>query len=177
MPSRGPAAMRASVGPRYETWHIRGMPVDVGDPVPDFLLRDQNNQEVSLSSFRPSQAVLLVFYPLAFTGTCQGELGALQSRLPSFCNASVHTLTISVDSPYSHKVWADREGYTFPLLSDFWPHGAVASSYGVLNAEKGYAQRGTFLVDRSGIVRFTELLPASKARDVEVWAAAVSALG
>jgi mycoredoxin-dependent peroxiredoxin len=153
------------------------MPVDVGDPAPDFLLRDQNNQEVSLAGFRPARAVLLVFYPLAFTGTCQGELGGLQTRLAEFSNERVQALTVSVDSPYSHRVWADREGYTFPLLSDFWPHGAVASAYGVLNPDKGYALRATFLVDRAGIVRFAEVLPASQPRDQDRWAAAVSALG
>src|SRR5690348_12928101 len=110
MPSRGPAAMRASVGPRYDSWHIRRMTVDVGDPAPDFVLRDQNNQEVKLTSYRTFRSVLLVFYPLAFTGTCQGELAALQSSLDAFQNHRVQVLTVSVDSPYAHKVWADREG-------------------------------------------------------------------
>ena len=150
--------------------------MDVGDPAPEFLLRDQNNQEVTLASFRPHRTVLLVFYPLAFTGTCQGELGAVQAQLAHFQNDRVQVLTISVDSPYSHKVWADREGYTFPLLSDFWPHGAVASAYGVLNAEKGYANRGTFLIDPTGVVRYAEQLPASRPRDPLAWRAAIDAL-
>ncbi|WP_432977715.1 peroxiredoxin [Dactylosporangium sp. CA-233914] len=152
------------------------MTMDVGDPAPDFLLRDQNNQEVSLGSFRARKAVLLVFYPLAFTGTCQGELAAVQNNLADFENDRVQILTVSVDSPYAHKIWADREGYTFPLLSDFWPHGAVAASYGVLNETKGYANRGTFLIAPDGLVTFAEMVPASRPRDQQVWRAAINAL-
>jgi peroxiredoxin (alkyl hydroperoxide reductase subunit C) len=152
------------------------MTVDVGDPAPDFLLRNENNQEVSLAAFRGHKAVLLVFYPLAFTGTCQGELAALQEHLADFQNDTVQVLTVSVDSAYSHKVWADREGYTFPLLSDFWPHGAVADAYGVLNAKTGFANRGTFLIDTAGVVRFTELSPAGQPRDQSIWRSAIEAL-
>jgi peroxiredoxin len=152
------------------------MTVDVGDPAPDFVLRDQNNQEVRLTSFRTFRSVLLVFYPLAFTSTCQGELAALQSNLGAFQNERVQVLTVSVDSPYAHKVWADREGYTFPMLSDFWPHGAVASAYGILNESKGYADRGTFLVDPDGVIAFTEHISAGHSRDVSVWRAAIKAL-
>ncbi|WP_433609527.1 peroxiredoxin [Dactylosporangium sp. CA-139114] len=152
------------------------MTVDVGDPAPDFTLRDQNNQEVKLTSYRSFKAVLLVFYPLAFTGTCQGELGALQSSLADFRNDRVEVLTVSVDSPYVHKVWAEREGYTFPMLSDFWPHGAVASAYGVLNTARGYADRGTFLIDPDGVIAFTEHVSAGRSRDIEVWRSAVAAL-
>ncbi|MGI5237008.1 peroxiredoxin [Dactylosporangium sp. CA-139066] len=152
------------------------MTVDVGDPAPDFLLRNQNNQEVSLASYRGRRAVLLVFYPLAFTGTCQGELTGLERDLASFQNDEVQVLTVSVDSPYAHKVWADREGYTFPLLSDFWPHGEVARAYGVLNETKGYANRGTFLIDRAGIVRFAEQVPASQPRDQSRWLGAIASL-
>src|SRR5882724_5109722 len=122
------------------------MPIEVGASAPDFVLKDQNNQEVRLSDFRGRRSVLLVFYPLAFTGVCQGELCEVRDRLPDFANEAVQILTVSVDSSYVHKVWAEREGYEFPLLSDFWPHGAVAQSYGVFNDERGFANRGTFLV-------------------------------
>ncbi|MFI5911584.1 peroxiredoxin [Dactylosporangium sp. NPDC051541] len=152
------------------------MTVDVGDPAPDFQLRDQNNQEVALASYRTRKAVLLVFYPLAFTGTCQGELTAVQQQLADFENEKVQILTVSVDSPYAHKVWSDRESYTFPLLSDFWPHGEVARSYGVLNESKGYANRGTFLIDQDGTIAFTEHHPSSRPRDLSVWRAAIAAL-
>jgi peroxiredoxin len=152
------------------------MAVDVGDPAPDFTLRNQNNQEISLASYRDRKAVLLVFYPLAFTGTCQGELTELQQTLPAYESAEVQVLTLSVDSPYAHKIWADREGYTFELLSDFWPHGEVARAYGVLNEAKGYANRGTFLIDRSGVVRFAEQASPSQPRDQSAWREAIASL-
>ena len=133
------------------------MAVEVGSEAPDFALVDQNRERVTLSSFRGERAVLLIFYPLAFTGICTGELCALRDDLPAFQNDKVQVLTISVDSAYTHKVFAEREGYEFPLLSDFWPHGGVAQLYGVFNDRSGFANRGTFLIDAEGIVRFAEV--------------------
>lgn len=150
------------------------MPIEVGAEAPDFVLRDQNYQEVRLSDFRGRRNVLLVFYPLAFTGTCQGELCAVRDNLNDFVNDSVQVLTVSVDSPPVHKVWAEREGYRFPLLADFWPHGAVAQAYGVFNAEHGTANRGTFIIDRSGVVRFAE--SSVGARDQDTWRKVLSTL-
>lgn len=152
------------------------MTLDVGGEAPDFVLRDQNNQEVRLSDFRGRKAVLLVFYPLAFTGTCQGELAAIRDEIDDFQSGTVQVLTVSVDSPYSHKVWADREGYDFPLLSDFWPHGEVAQAYGVFNDKRGFADRGTFLIDVDGVVRFAELQAPGQARDQDAWRTAIASL-
>jgi mycoredoxin-dependent peroxiredoxin len=141
----------------------------VGTRAPDFSLKDQNNQPVTLSSFRDRSAVLLVFYPLAFTGTCGGELAAIQASLPVFQSPSVQVLTVSVDSVFSHKVWADREGWDFPMLADFWPHGGVACAYGVFNAGAGFADRGTFLIDRTGLIRFAEHVGPGESRDAKRW--------
>jgi peroxiredoxin len=145
-----------------------------GTVAPDFCLKDQNNQKVRLADLRGRKNVLLVFYPLAFTLTCQGELSAIQENLASFVSPSVQVLAISVDSVYAHKVWADREGYDFPLLADFWPHGAVANSYGVFDSHAGFANRGTFLVDPHGVIRFAEMLGPGQSRDPSAW---LSALG
>jgi peroxiredoxin len=152
------------------------MPIEVGAEAPDFLLKDQNNQEVRLSDFRGRKNVLLVFYPLAFTGTCQGELCDVRDNLNDFVNDDVQVLTVSVDSVFAHKVWADREGYEFPLLADFWPHGAVAQAYGVFNDERGFANRGTFVIDRTGVVRFAEMNMPGEARDQEAWRKALDRL-
>lgn len=152
------------------------MPIQVGSQAPDFTLKDQNNQEIRLADFRGRKAVLLVFYPLAFTGTCQGELAEIQRNLPEYADEHVQVLTISVDSPYAHKVWAMREGWDFPMLADFWPHGAVAQAYGVFNAGAGFANRGTFLVDRDGVVRFAEMAGPGETRDQAGWRAALSDL-
>jgi peroxiredoxin (alkyl hydroperoxide reductase subunit C) len=152
-----------------------GMPLDVGAEAPDFVLKDQNNQEVRLSDLR-GKTVLLVFYPLAFTGTCQGELCSVRDNVGDFANDATQVLTVSVDSPYSHKVWADQQGYDFPLLSDFWPHGGVAREYGVFNEEKGFANRGTFIIDREGIIRFAEMNGPGQARDQDAWRKVLSDL-
>jgi mycoredoxin-dependent peroxiredoxin len=150
--------------------------IQVGEPAPDFTLRDQNNEEVTLSAFRGSRAVLVIFYPLAFTGICTGELCAVRDDLSAYQNDDVQVVSISVDSAYTHKVFSEREGYEFPLLSDFWPHGAVAQSYGVFNETTGFANRGTFLVDRDGIVRFAEMNQPGEGRDAQQWLDAIARL-
>jgi len=152
------------------------MPIAVGAQAPDFTLRDQNNQEHTLSGYRGKRAVLLVFYPLAFTSVCGGELCAVRDNLNDFVNDEVQLLTVSVDSSYSHKVWAKQEGYEFPLLADFWPHGAVASAYGVFDDARGIANRGTFLIDRDGIVRFAEMNMPGDARNQDGWRKAIASL-
>lgn len=152
-------------------------PLPVGTEAPDFELRDQNNEVVRLSDFRGDKAVLLVFYPWAFTSICTGELSALRDNIDGFANDQVQVLTISVDSSFSHKIFAQRDGLNFPLLADFWPHGAVAEAYGVFNTDAGAANRGTFLVDRDGIIRFSEANEIGVGRDPEAWLAAIARLG
>ncbi len=153
------------------------MSVEVGDTAPDFTLRDQHAHKVTLSDFRGDKHVLLVFYPLAFTRTCQGELCALRDDLPRFENDQVQVLTVSVDSTASHRVWADREGFTFPLLADFWPHGEVARKYGVFSEERGYSERGTFVIDKAGVVRWKVYNAGGGARDQSQWRSALIDLG
>ncbi len=107
------------------------MAPEVGTEAPDFTVKDQNNQDVTLSSFRGERAVLLVFYPFAFSGICTSELGAVRDDLADFQNDDVQILAISTDHPYALKAWSESQGFDFPLLSDFWPHGEVAKAYGV----------------------------------------------
>ncbi|WP_026343165.1 peroxiredoxin [Nocardia sp. BMG111209] len=152
------------------------MPLEVGTAAPDFTLKDQNNQEISLSGYRGEKNVLVVFYPLAFTGICQGELCKVRDELPKFQNDSAEILAISVGASPTHKIWAAEQGYTFPLLSDFWPHGAVAQAYGVFNEATGFANRGTFVVDKDGIIRFAEMNGPGEARDQAAWEKALAAL-
>jgi peroxiredoxin (alkyl hydroperoxide reductase subunit C) len=150
--------------------------VGVGSVAPDFTLKDQNGQPVSLSAFHGAKDVLLVFFPLAFTGICQGELDYVRDHSPTFNNDDTVTLGISVGPPPTHKVWATQSNFGFPLLSDFWPHGAVAQAYGVFNADAGIANRGTFVIDRAGIVRFAECKQPGEARDQVLWTEALAAL-
>src|SRR4029450_7702361 len=117
------------------------MTVDVGAEAPDFELRDQHGRPVRLSDFRDSKKVVLVFFPFAFTSVCTGEMCALRDDLPSFQNDDVQVLAVSCDTVFAQPVYAEREGLQFPVLSDFWPHGAVASTYGALEGAHGARPR------------------------------------
>ncbi|WP_328614507.1 peroxiredoxin [Amycolatopsis sp. NBC_00355] len=152
------------------------MTVEVGSEAPDFTLNDYNKQPVQLSSFRGDKPVLVVFYPFAFSGICTGELCQLRDEFADYDNKGVQVLGVSVDTPFSLKAWAEKEGYQFPLLSDFWPHGDVARAYGVFNEQAGLAVRGTFLVDKEGVVRFAEVNAPGEARDQHGWKKAVAEL-
>src|SRR5215469_1413398 len=124
------------------------MAVEIGDQAPDFQLKDQHGTSVTLSEFRGKKNVVLVFYPLAFSGVCTGELCAMRDSFPESDRDDVEVLTVSVDSIYTHRAWADAEHFNFGLLSDFWPHGGVAKSYGVFDDALGLAVRGTFIIDK-----------------------------
>lgn len=150
------------------------MSLQVGDQAPDFTLNDQNNQERTLSEFHGDRNVLVVFYPLAFSGICTGELDQLRDDLAEFVDVQV--LAVSVDSVYTLKAWSNQQGYDFPLLADFWPHGKVAQDYGVFNDKAGIANRGTYLVDTDGVIRFAEMNGPGEPRDQTVWKQALAAL-
>jgi peroxiredoxin len=152
------------------------MAVELGAKAPDFTLSDYNKQQVTLSEFQDKKNVLLVFYPFAFSGICTTELCQVRDELADYTNANVQVLGVSVDSPFTLKAWADHQGYKFPLLSDFWPHGAVAQQYGVFNEKAGLANRGTFLIDASGTVRFAETNQPGEARDQNTWKKAIATL-
>jgi len=141
--------------------------VDVGQRAPDFALKNQDNQVVSLADFRGARTVVLVFYPYDFTRVCDGELHAIQADIGTFQNDAVQVLTVSVDTPYAHKVWGEREGFTFPMLSDFWPHGAVAQAYGCFDEVRGAATRGTYVIDPAGVVRWKVVNAIPDARDLD----------
>jgi len=128
---------------------------DVGSEAPDFELRDQHAQTHRLSSYRGAKNVVLVFYPFAFTGVCTGELSAIRDEMSSLMNDDTQVLVASCDTVPSLKVFAEREGFEYPLLSDFWPHGEVAKAYGVFNEKLGAAERGTFVIDKQGVVRWS----------------------
>lgn len=160
-------------------------PLEVGDLAPDFTLKDQNGVDVTLSSFRRSSVpgrsmagknVLLVFYPFAFSGICTGELHEIRDDLGSFVADDVQVLTISCDPMFSLRGWADLEGYFFPLLSDFWPHGEVSRAYGVFHEAGGMPTRGTFLIDAEGVIRWSLINPPGEVRNFGGYRAALADL-
>jgi peroxiredoxin len=152
------------------------MPLEPGGPAPDFSLRDQHGATVTLSSYRGEKAVVLMFYPYAFSRVCTGELCEVRDSLPTFESDQVQVLAISCDPVFSLRAFAEQDGLTFPLLSDFWPHGEVAKAYGVLNEERGCADRSTFIVDRDGVLRWSVHNQMPDARDLEEQAKVLAGL-
>jgi mycoredoxin-dependent peroxiredoxin len=150
------------------------MAVNVGDTAPDFELKDQHGAPVKLSDFRGKKNVVVVFYPLAFSGVCQGELCSIRDELPSIEGEDTQVLGVSVDSMFAHRAWAEQQEYSFPLLSDFWPHGDVARAYGVFDEKMGVATRGTFIIDKGGVVRWTVVNAIPDARDIDEYRKALA---
>ncbi len=153
-----------------------GGAIAAGVAAPGFELPDQHGRTVRLADFRGVKNVVLLFFPFAFTSVCTGELRAVQEALPSFQNDHVQVLAASCDSMHALRAFSDAEELEFPLLSDFWPHGTAARSYGVFAADKGCALRGTFVIDRTGTVRWTAVNALPDARDLDGYAKALQAL-
>jgi peroxiredoxin len=152
------------------------MTVTIGSAAPDFELADQHGNKVSLSSFKGKKNVVLLFYPFSFTGICTGELCAMRDDLSAFHNDGVELLAISCDSMFTQRIFAEKEGYQFSVLADFWPHGAVAKSYGIFDEARGCAVRGTFIIDKEGIVRWTVINAIGDARNLDDYKSALAAL-
>ena len=152
------------------------VPPQIGAPAPDFTLRDQHGQHVTLSGLRGESSALIVFYPFAFSGVCQGELRAIRDDLDDFTGRGVQVLAVSCDPMFSLRAWAEAEGYEFPLLADFWPHGEVARAYGVFNDKVGAATRGSFLVDEAGVLRWSVVNEMREARDMDAYRDAIGRL-
>ncbi|MFJ5842258.1 peroxiredoxin [Streptomyces shenzhenensis] len=152
------------------------MAIQVGDKAPDFELKDNHGRTVKLSDFRGEKNVVLLFYPFAFTGVCTGELCELRDNLSTFVNDDTQLLAVSNDSIHTLRVFAEQEGLEYPLLSDFWPHGETSRAYGVFAEDKGCAVRGTFIIDKEGVVRWTVVNDLPDARDLDAYVRALGSL-
>jgi mycoredoxin-dependent peroxiredoxin len=128
------------------------MAVRTGDAAPEFDLAVGAGERVRLSDFRGRSNVLLVFHPFAFTQVCEDEARDLQENLPAFRDAGTEIVFVSCDSAPVRQAWKKELGAEYAFASDFWPHGAAAKAYGVFDEATGAPHRGTFLIDREGIV-------------------------
>ena len=153
-----------------------GGTVRVGELVPDFTLVDQYGADVTLSSVKGDRFAVVVFYPAAFSGICRGELRSIRDGLEDFQTEDIQVFTVSCDSMFTLRAWADAEGHFFPLLSDFWPHGEVARRYGVLDEQEGFPRRGTFLIDKEGRLVWSEVLDIGQGRSFAGYRTALAAL-
>lgn len=152
------------------------MSLIIGDQAPDFELQNQDGELVKLSDFRGKKPVVLVFYPLAFSGICTGELCELRDNIAKFERADVELLAISVDSKFVHKKFAEQEGYKFSLLADFWPHGGVAKQYGVFIEDAGIANRATFVINKVGELAAKFVTAPGQARNIDEYDRALASL-
>ncbi|CAM3900120.1 peroxiredoxin [Nocardioides marinus] len=139
----------------------------IGDPAPDFTLRDQFGQEVSLSSYRGTKAVAILFYPYAFSGVCTGEMAGIRDRLAEFMTFDTEVMAISCDPMFALRAFADADGLNFPLLSDFWPHGEVSRAYDVFDERNGCPRRSSYVVDREGAIRWAVHHSMPEGRDLD----------
>jgi len=151
------------------------MSVEIGTVAPDFTLKNSEGEEVTLSSLR-GKKVVVMFYPFAFTGICTGELCAVRDNTDGFIDEDTVVLSISCDSVPTLKNFAAQENFSHALLSDFWPHGEVSRAYGVFNDERGMAIRGTFILDREGVVRWSIINQPGLARSTAEYKEALAAI-
>jgi mycoredoxin-dependent peroxiredoxin len=152
------------------------MTLIIGDQAPDFALVNQFGETVKLSDFRGKKPVVLVFYPLSFSGICTGELCELRDNFAKFENENVELLAVSVDSKFVQKQFAEHEGYKFSVLADFWPHGAVAKAYGVFIEDAGIANRATFVIDKDGELAAKFITAPGQARNLQEYERALASL-
>lgn len=148
----------------------------VGQAAPDFTLKDQYGKAVSLSDYKGVKNVVVVFYPFAFSSICTGELCEIRDDLGAFESDQVQVLALSCDHMFTQRAWSDAQGFFFPVLSDFWPHGATAQAFGVFDQSGGFSTRGTFLIDSAGVVRWTMVNGPSEKRDFAGYRAALQEL-
>lgn len=140
-----------------------GRPV-VGEKVSDFELPNQFGEPIRLSTSGGVPAAI-VFFPFAFSSVCTRELTQLQHNRHLFDGAGVRLLAVSTDHKYALRSFADSEGLSFDLLSDFWPHGAISTQFGVFDDERGFAGRGTFFIDSRGVLRSVVSSEPGEARE------------
>ncbi len=152
---------------------VETVAIAVGDPAPDFTLKNQHGEDVTLSSFA-GRPVLLVFFPFAFSGICSGEFAEIRKDPAAL--EGVEVLAISCDHFFANRAFADEQGLEFSVLSDFWPHGEVSQAYGIFNDEVGVAERGSYLVDGDGVVRWKVEQGIGDARDLGSYRQAVADL-
>ena len=138
-----------------------------GTKAPDFALKDQNGKMVALSGLK-GKKVVLSFRPLAWTAVCHDQMRALEENHAQFDELNAVALGIGIDSVPSNKAWAESMGIkNTRLLSDFWPHGAVAKAYGIFRENDGYSERANIVVNERGKVIFAQTYPIAQQPDID----------
>ena len=128
------------------------MPAEIGSPAPDFSLRNVDGEPVALDDLKGNKS-LIVFIPFPFTGTCEAELCSIRDGLSELESIDANVVAITTDTVFANRKWSEENQFGFPVLSDFWPHGAVTEAYGTFDDRVGAANRSTYVLDAEGIVR------------------------
>ena len=152
------------------------MSLEVGQVAPDFELPNQYGEMVRLSSFRGQKNVILTFFPFAFTGTCTEELCSIRDERVDFDNDDTVILSISTDTKHTLKEFATRQGFEYSVLSDFWPHGDTAKAYGCFNEQVGCAMRGTYIIDKEGVLRWSVVQGFAEPRSTDEYRKVLASL-
>ena len=139
--------------------------IGVGQPAPDFTAPNQHGEQVSLAALR-GRPVVLLFYPWAFSSICRDELAAVRDSHGRFAGAGARVLAVSCDSMFTLRAYADAEQIRFDLLTDHWPHGGIATAYGVFDGTAGCAVRATFVLDAEGVIRWRAVNGIGEPRDL-----------
>lgn len=141
-------------------------PISVGVEAPNFTLTDNKEQYVSLTDFR-GKRVLLSWHPLAWTPVCTDQMRALENNFQTLQNLNTIPLGFSVDPVPSKKIWAYAiQLNKLQILADFWPHGKVASDYGIYREQDGYSERANIIVDEQGMVMWVKVYPSAQLPDI-----------
>jgi len=152
------------------------MTAEIGKTAPDFELRNVDGELISLADLAGRKS-LVVFIPFPFTGTCEGELCTIRDRMAELNEVDANVVAITTDTLFSNRVWSEQNAFEFPVLSDFWPHGAVTEEYGTFDAKVGAANRSTYVLDEKGVVQAIVATESRKfARDYDEYMAALEAI-
>lgn len=149
---------------------------EIGSAAPDFALYDQDRNEVTLDSLKGRKS-LIVFIPFPFTGNCEDELCTIRDRHAELNDIDANVVAITTNPLFSNKAWADQNDLDFPVLSDFWPHGAVTDAYGTFDPKVGAANRSTYVLDENGIVKAVVATESrADVRDFDEYVSALEAI-
>jgi len=141
--------------------------VKIGNKAPDFILDDHNEKPFKLSDFK-GKKILLSFHPLAWTSVCAQQMQSLEENKRNFDKTNTIAVGISVDPAPSKKAWAEHLGIkNTRLLSDFWPHGAIAQQYGIFRGDDGISERANIIVDEEQNISFIKIYPISQLPDIQ----------
>jgi mycoredoxin-dependent peroxiredoxin len=148
----------------------------IGEPAPSFTARNHHGELITVNSLRGAPAVM-IFYPWAFSSICHDELAAVRDDHESFVALGARVLAVSCDAMYTLRAYADAEGLPFELLSDHWPHGAIARAFGVFDDQAGCARRATFVLDSVGMIRWQQINQINEPREIAAVLDATANLG